>query len=133
LPEDELEQPTGSIAVPTNSSLADMIHRENQEEQLAAARRLTNNVTVQLPDAPADTNTAAAAPGYVPANNTTVTNPPAAINPDLKTVSAPATDNKSNDALPTIQPKPIDTTVKTLTVSPTVDQEKPKEPKPDKP
>ncbi|HEX8566408.1 MAG TPA: secretin N-terminal domain-containing protein [Pyrinomonadaceae bacterium] len=130
LPEDELEQPTGSIAVPTNSSLADMINRENQEDQLAAARRLTNNVSVQLPDAPADT---AAAPGYVPANNAPVKNPPAATNPALNQVSAPATDNKSNETLPTVQPKPIDTTVKTLTVSPTVDQEKPKAATPDKP
>jgi general secretion pathway protein D len=130
LPEDELEQPTGSIAVPTNSSLSDMINRENQEDQLAAARRLTNNVSVQLPDAPADT---AAAPGYVPANNAPVKNPPAATNPTLNQVSAPATDNKSNDGLPTIQPKPIDTTVKALTVSPTVDQEKSKEATPDKP
>jgi hypothetical protein len=51
----------------------------------------------------------------------------------LNQVSAPTTDNKPNDTLPTIQPKPIDTTVKTLTVSPTVDEEKPKEPTPDKP
>ncbi|HEX8198015.1 MAG TPA: secretin N-terminal domain-containing protein [Pyrinomonadaceae bacterium] len=131
LPEDEYEQPTGSIAVPTNSSLSDMINRENQEDQLAAARRLTNNVSVQLPDAPADT--AAAAPGYVPANNAPVKNPPAAMNPTLNQVSAPTTDNKSNETLPTVQPKPIDTTVKTLTVSPTVDEEKPKEPTPDKP
>ncbi|MDQ4123444.1 MAG: hypothetical protein M3209_18570 [Acidobacteriota bacterium] len=125
LPEDEMEQPTGSIATPTNSSLADMINRENREEQLAAARRLTNNVSVQLPDAPVDTT--AAAPGYVPANNAPATNPPAATNPTLNQVSAPTTDNKSNDSLPAIQPKPIDTTVKTLTVSPTVDQDKPKE------
>lgn len=131
LPEDEMEQNTGSIASPTNSSLADMINRENQEEQLAAARRLTNNVSVQLPDAPADTT--AAAPGYVPANNAPATNPPAATNPTLNQVSAPANENKSNEALPTIQPKPIDTTVKTLTVSPTVDEDKPKETIPPKP
>lgn len=131
LPEDLMEQPTGSIAVPTNSSLADMITRENQEDQLAAARRLTNNVSVQLPDAAADTT--AAAPGYVPANNAPATNPPAATNPTMNQVSAPATDNKPNETLPTVQPKPIETTVKTLTVSPTVDGEKPKETTPDKP
>lgn len=125
LPEDQVEQPTGSIAVPTNSSLADMITRENQEDQLAAARRLTNNVTVQLPDAPAETT--AQAPAYVPANTQPVTNPPAATNPALNQVSAPANENKSNETLPTVQPEPIDSTVKTLTVSPTVDEEKPKE------
>jgi general secretion pathway protein D len=125
LPEDEIEQPTGSIATPTNSSLADMLQREDKEEQLAAARRLTNNVSVQLPDAAAET--AVQTPAYVPANGVPATNPPAATNPTMNQVSAPATESKSNEALPTIQPKPIDTTVKTLTVSPTVDGEKPKE------
>jgi general secretion pathway protein D len=124
LPEDENEQPTGSISQPTNSSLAEMIVRENQEDQIAAARRLTNNVTVRLPDVPAETT--AAAPAYVPANNAPTTNSPAATTPILSTVSAPAND-QTNDALKTVVPKPIDTTVKTLTVSPTVDEEKPKE------
>jgi hypothetical protein len=122
LPEDELEQSTGCQAVPTNSSLAEMIVRENQEDQLAAARRLTNNVTVQLPDVPAEAT--AAAPAYVPAQSAP-TNVPVATNPVLNTVSAPA--KQTNDALKTVEPKPIDTTVKTLTVSPTVEEGKPKE------
>ncbi|MBA2605983.1 MAG: hypothetical protein H0U96_03825, partial [Acidobacteria bacterium] len=39
LPEDEIERPTGSLAVPTSNSLEAMIIREEVEEQLAAARR----------------------------------------------------------------------------------------------
>ncbi len=54
LPEDLEERETGSLAVPTTSSLEAMVIREEVEEQLAAARRLGNNAKVQLPDQPID-------------------------------------------------------------------------------
>jgi general secretion pathway protein D len=50
LPEDEIERPTGSLAVPTSGSLEAMVIQEEIDEQLAAARRLGNNTAVQLPD-----------------------------------------------------------------------------------
>ncbi|MEJ7699552.1 MAG: secretin N-terminal domain-containing protein [Pyrinomonadaceae bacterium] len=63
LPEDEIERPTGSLAVPTSNSLEAMIIREEVEEQLAAARRLPTVAKVQLPDQQPD------APVYVKSNS----------------------------------------------------------------
>ena len=59
LPEDEMERKTGSLAVPTNSSLEAMIIDEERDELLAAARRTPNAAEVQLPDRQAE------APEYV--------------------------------------------------------------------
>ncbi len=50
LPEDLVERQTGSLAVPTSSNLEALLIREEIEEQLAQARRLPKNPTVQLPD-----------------------------------------------------------------------------------
>ncbi len=54
LPEDEIERPTGSLAVPTSGSLEAMIIKDELEEQLAAARRLPTVAQVQLPDQKSD-------------------------------------------------------------------------------
>ena len=62
MPEDLEERETGSLAVPTSSSLEAMIIQEEIEEQLAAARRLGNNAKVQLPDRRMDE------PAYVKSN-----------------------------------------------------------------
>src|SRR5690606_1334410 len=59
LPEDEVERPTGSIAVPTSGSLEAMIIQEERDEYLASMCRLTNTAQVQLPDQQAE------APAYV--------------------------------------------------------------------
>ena len=58
LPDDLIERPTGSMAMPTSGSLEAMIIQEERDEQLAMARRLPTNTAVQLPDQPS-------APGYV--------------------------------------------------------------------
>jgi general secretion pathway protein D len=55
LPDDEVERPTGSIAVPTNNSLEAMLIEEERNEMLAAARSLPQDPVVQLPDAPMET------------------------------------------------------------------------------
>jgi general secretion pathway protein D len=63
LPDDEVERPTGSLAVPTNSSLEAMLVEEDSQERLALARRIGNNSSIMLPDrAAADDNTS---PQYV--------------------------------------------------------------------
>ena len=49
LPDDEVERPTGSLAVPTNSSLEAMLIEEDRQEMLATARRLRNTNTIELP------------------------------------------------------------------------------------
>ena len=111
LPEDEVERATGSMATPTNSSLQDLVAEEDRQELLAAARRLPNSTTIQLPDA-------TLAPEYVKAS-TDGTQANAATSADLTTPQALAA------AIPNL--KPIDNSAKTLQVNQTSDSVKPPE------
>jgi general secretion pathway protein D len=102
LPEDEVERPTGSIAVPTSGSLEAMIIQEERDEYLASIRRLPKNTTVQLPDQPE-------VPAYVPssdANAGVTATPPAAASPVSSGLNL----------------QPIDTSVKTLNFTQTADR-----------
>jgi general secretion pathway protein D len=104
LPEDEVERDTGSLQVPTNNTLEAMIQQEDQEELLAAARRVPNAAEVQLADQ---------APQYV--KTETSSNAPAA---------APVTNNNQPATVATAMPenlKPIDNGVKTLQLKQTAD------------
>ncbi len=58
-PRDEEPRQSGTLQMPTSGSLEAMLQETYREEQLAAARRVPNNVSVQLPDAEM--------PAYVPA------------------------------------------------------------------
>jgi general secretion pathway protein D len=118
LPEDEIERPTGSIATPTNSSLEAMIIQEERDEQLANARRLSNQATVQLPD-----QKATEVPQYVKSSTTTeTTQPQNSVTTDAKLTA----ENKSTNPIvetpqiPSIL-KPIETSVKTLQINTTAD------------
>jgi general secretion pathway protein D len=118
LPEDEVERPTGSMALPTNGSLEAMIIQEERGEQLAMARRLPTNTAVQMPDQPA-------APGYV-----------RGAQPETTTASVPETSAENAVAASTgLNLKPIDTSAKTLDIRQTSDtsvaasEPKPVEPK----
>lgn len=97
LPEDEIERPTGSIQMPTNSNLEALLIEEERLEMLATARNLPTNAEVQLPDQ-------AATPEYVrtpvsaDAGKATATTSTAA-EPSL--VSSPAV---RNDAMPGVRP-----------------------------
>ena len=51
-PRDEEMRPSGTLQSPTTGSLAEMIRDADREDQIAAARSLPRNVTMQLPDAP---------------------------------------------------------------------------------
>jgi hypothetical protein len=51
-PRDEEIGPSGTLQSPTTGSLAEMIRDADREDQIAAARALPTNVTMQLPDAP---------------------------------------------------------------------------------
>ncbi len=107
LPDDEIERPTGSLAVPTNSSLEAMIVEEERNEFLAAARRVPNTAAVQLPDQ------AAEAPDYV---RTTT----AAVTPQALQKSADSSDARvMGAAIPNL--KTIDNSVKTLQLNQTAD------------
>lgn len=103
LPEDEVEQPTGSLATPTSGLLEAMIVEEEKEEMLAAARRNPTQVQMQLPDQNAD------APAYV---RDDAARP---IGVTASTVSAPAA-----AANPLV--KPIDSTARTLKLTETADR-----------
>ncbi|MEJ7860150.1 MAG: secretin N-terminal domain-containing protein [Pyrinomonadaceae bacterium] len=120
LPEDEMERPTGSLAVPTTNSLEAMIIREEVEEQLAAARRLPTVAKVQLQDQQPE------APVYVKSNSgqpsgtskNTAQNQNVVSSPKAAEDIAPSVTNLTSTLLAT-NLRPIDTSVKTLQITPT--------------
>src|ERR1044072_6507478 len=69
-PRDEEMRPSGTLQSPTTGSLAEMIRDADREDQIAAARVLPRNVSLQLPDAPL------VKPGETAAQNTTPANLP---------------------------------------------------------
>jgi len=99
LPEDEVERPTGSLATPTSGSLEAMIIEEEKEENLAAARRIPNVATVQLPDQPAYVRTNGAPP---PTGTAATTDNTAAQNNGAagSTTAASTTVAANNNAAP---------------------------------
>lgn len=105
LPEDEMERPTGSLAVPTTNTLQELIIQEDRDELLAAARRIPTNSDVQLPDQ-------AVAPEYVRAEVA-----------DVSKTAITAGDMTSAKALEAAIPnlKPIDNSAKTLQLTQTSD------------
>lgn len=113
LPEDEVERSTGSIAVPTNSSLEAMLIEEEKQEMLAAVRRMQlqqaqqaqANANVQLPDREVE------APAYVK----TATSEAQQSMPVTTNVST-ANAGQSGPAI-----KPIDASVRTLQLTQTAD------------
>jgi len=119
LPEDEVERPTGSLAVPTSNSLEAMIIREEVEEQLAAARRLPTVAKVQLPDQKTDV------PVYVKSNSGQVSTANENTAQNQNVVSSPVSGNtapsvsKQNSQALATNLRPIDTSVKTLQLTPT--------------
>lgn len=90
-PSDERERPSGTLQTPTNSSLEAMMIEVEREDQLAAARRIPQNVVVQLPDMEPP-------PAYVPApkalmptsDNTTAAAQPATAKTETPAVATPA-------------------------------------------
>lgn len=112
LPDDEIERPTGSMAVPTNSSLEAMIIDEERQEALAMARRVPSNTVVQLPDQPTE------GPTYVRAENTQSNTQSTTTDVAVKKETAAASLNL----------KPIDISVKTLQLTQTSDTTKTAEP-----
>ncbi len=111
LPEDEIERPTGSVQSPTNGSLEAMIVQEEIEEQLALARRVPNVAKIQLPDQKIE------APAYVKSNTppTTETNSNATVADNQTDAIIPKNDSIIANL------RPIETSVKTLQIAPTVD------------
>ena len=121
LEEDLIERPTGSLATPTSSSLEAMIVQEEREEQLAAARRISNYANLQLPDQPVD------APTYV--KSTTDATEVATKSTTLTEVSLP---NKpaAESKTATLNIRPIDSSSRTLPIIQTSESTENTEPKP---
>lgn len=109
LPEDLIERPTGSLAVPTSGSLEALVYREEVERQRAFARREKRDVKVQLPDAEM--------PEYVKGGNEAVSKAEVVPNPaGAEERTAQSTPSAANAVASVL--KPIDTSVKTLSVDP---------------
>lgn len=107
-PEDEKMRQSGTLQAPTTGSLEAMLRETEREEQIAAARKLPKQVTIQLPDAatvtyePAKT-AAAPADATIAANKTDAANSTANGNtvspqPQAPPVLKPA-DNRTDVAL----------------------------------
>ncbi len=107
LPEDEIERPTGSLAVPTSGSLEAMIIKEEIEEQLAAARRLPTVAQVQLPDQKLE------APTYT---KITASSSSSAQSQATAVIQRPEKNQTMVSNL-----RPIDASVQTLQIAPTAD------------
>ena len=114
-PEDIEIRQSGSLTAPLNDSLEAMVHDAEREEQLAAARRLPTNVSLQLPaagnaSAPAAAatqsaaNTAAATPAVVNVAPTADPEPPSFV-PAPKALAGGATRAAPN-AVPAVNAAP---------------------------
>jgi len=101
-PRDEEMRPSGTLQSPTTGSLAEMIREADREEQIAAARSLPRNVSLQLPDAPL------AKGGETAAQNTTPVNlPPPAGTLAFQPVSAtPAAKTPATTTATAVNNKP---------------------------
>ncbi len=64
-PRDEEMRPSGTLQSPTTGSLEAMLIETAREDQIAAARKIPNQVNIQVPDAPKPTYEPAAAPNDV--------------------------------------------------------------------
>jgi general secretion pathway protein D len=113
LPEDEEERSTGSLAVPTSGSLEAMIIQDEQEELLAAARRVPNITQVQLPDQKPE------APVYVRADASQNAGATASIETPAVDQAAPPAPPVSGNTGATL--RPIDSSVKTIDLGKTSD------------
>ena len=109
LPEDEVERPTGSLATPTSGSLEAMLVKEEIEEQLAAARRIPTVAEVQLPDQKPEE------PTYTK-STASQTNSSAE-----NQVAAETQKPEQTNAALSVNLRPIDSSVKTLQITPTSD------------
>ena len=110
-PRDEEMRPSGTLQSPTTGSLAEMVREADREDQIAAARAIPRNSTIQLPDAPVEvakpvsaTQTSAqnTTTTAAPANNNTATLTPlynpAAVVPANNTAALPAANNTTTVA-----------------------------------
>jgi general secretion pathway protein D len=110
-PRDEEMRPSGTLQSPTTGSLAEMIREADRDDQIAAARVIPRNVTVQLPDAPLEVakpvntaqNTAQPVPVTPPPSSNSFASSPATA---TKTVAAENNKPTTIEELPSYVPAP---------------------------
>jgi general secretion pathway protein D len=134
-PRDEEMRPSGTLQSPTTGSLAEMIREADREDQIAAARAIPRNASVQLPDAPVEVAKPAASipsttaqsapasatvkppveelPSYVPAPKPLISDR-AAEQVAMVNAGGPGNQNAVLTSLPkatetSLTPKPLDT------------------------
>ncbi|HEY2964642.1 MAG TPA: secretin N-terminal domain-containing protein [Pyrinomonadaceae bacterium] len=91
-PRDEEMRPSGTLQSPTTGSLAEMIREADREDQIAAARAVPRNATIQLPDAPVQVAKPVNATQTVAQNTSTTIGPATAAQTTNTTkTAAPAT------------------------------------------
>ena len=106
-PRDEEMRPSGTLQSPTTGSLAELVREADRDDQIAAARVIPRNASIQLPDAspvvvapkPAESTQATNATAPVPTNGV----------PAPKQVVAATTNNKTSEQmedLPAYVPAP---------------------------
>lgn len=116
-PRDEEMRPSGTLQSPTTGSLAEMIRDADREDQIAAARALPRNVSLQLPDAPLMKQGETAAQNTTPANLP----PPAgtyAFQP-VQTAPAAKTTITAENNKPAVNPTAVTTAENKPVVTPT--------------
>ena len=109
-PRDLEMRPSGTLQSPTTGSLEAMIREADRDDQIAAARKIPNQVTVQLPDAPipaaavAQNNPVVAGSGSAPAPN--VTTPANGAAAPTNTVAVKPQTSTATEELPSYVPAP---------------------------
>lgn len=111
-PRDEEMRPSGTLQSPTTGSLAEMIREADREDQIAAARALPRNATIQLPDAPVEVAKAVKSPvDSTPAtaqnNNPQPATSTAANTPAATPVNTVAANTSTTTSPPPVQAKAI--------------------------
>ena len=109
-PRDEEMRPSGTLQSPTTGSLAEMIREADREDQIAAARAIPRNATIQLPDAPVEVAKPVNATQTAAQNTTTTT-------AAQQSASIPATTAQAAPA-----PAPAQTDAATAQKSPPVEE-----------
>lgn len=90
-PRDDEMRPSGTLQAPTTGSLEAMLRETERDEQIAAARHLPKQVTIQLPDAAPVT--------YEPAKTDATDQTAVATNKTEAANSAPAGNTQSSNAV----------------------------------
>lgn len=118
-PDDERLRPSGTLSSPTSGSLEAMIQEGDREDQLAAARRIPKNVSVQLPDAEPPAYVPAPKPLASGANTASAANNVAASNNTAVSSVSQTIENKAAQPVETSAAKTVTPTLVNLSASAT--------------